>query len=139
MSYLTLRIFNAFGPAQSTDFFIPATIAMAKTGRISLRERYTTKDFVYVDDVVDAILKACESPYEGEINIGSGVETSLEQIASYVAEKMGANIDRIEDVKPPTRMKSSTEKANEILGWKCATTLHEALDRTIGYFKTTGE
>ena len=78
LEYLVSRLFNAYGPGQSTDYFIPAMISKAKSGHIELRGRHVTKDFVFVDDVVDAFAKALVSDYVGEMNIGSGLQTTLE-------------------------------------------------------------
>lgn len=136
LGYMSLRIYNSYGPGQSTDYFIPAMIIKAKTGHIALRGRHITKDFVYVSDVVEAFRSAIVSDYIGEINIGSGVQTSLEVVARYIAKACGAELSFEETSdKGPTHMQSHTSRALTVLGWKAETPLEKGLDYTIESFK----
>ncbi len=137
LSYLTLRLFNVYGPGQSLDYFIPATIMKAKEGRIALRGAEVTKDFVFVSDLMSAFRASIESEYVGEINIGTGVQTKLKTVASYIANKMGAelSIDNAFD-EGPTFMQCDPTRANRALHWRPTVKLEEGLDRTIELFGT---
>lgn len=136
LGYIALRLFNGYGPGQSNDYFISAKIIEAEKGSITLRGSRITKDFVYVDDMVDAIVKASASSYVGPINVGSGRQTSLGEVASYISEKKGADLKIIDDGVTVSHMQSSIDRAKEILGWSCKVNLQEGLDRTIASFAT---
>ncbi len=132
LAYVTTRLFNGYGPGQNTDYFIPAMIRKAKSGKIELRGRHITKDFVFVEDVGDAFVKALMSDYVGEINIGSGKQTTLEYVAGYIAKALGAELT-FSSVDPsgPTHMQCDPTRALKILGWKAATPIEKGLDKTI--------
>jgi len=132
LPYLTFRLFNSFGPGQPPGYFIPDMIAKAKSGRIALKGREVTKDFIYIDDVVDALMKGAVSDYVGELNIGSGKQTELGYVAKYIADKMGAKIDFDDSkVAGPTRMQADNTRARKILSWEPRTTLEQGLNATI--------
>jgi nucleoside-diphosphate-sugar epimerase len=132
LPYLIFRLFNSFGPGQPPGYFIPDMIVKAKSGHITLKGREVTKDFIYIDDVVDALLKGAVSDYVGELNIGSGKQTELGYVAKYIADKMGAKIDFDESkVAGPTKMQADNTRAKKILGWAPRITLEQGLDYTI--------
>jgi nucleoside-diphosphate-sugar epimerase len=139
LEYVVTRLFNSYGPGQSTDYFIPAMISKAKSGHINLKGRNVTKDFVFVDDVVDAFTKALVSDYVGEMNVGSGHQTKLEYVAHRIARSMNAKLT-FSDVETsgPTHMQSDSTRASRILGWKATTTIEKGLDITIARSKVAG-
>ena len=138
LEYLVTRLFNSYGPGQSTDYFIPAMISKAKTGHIELRGRNVTKDFIFVDDVVDAFTKALMSDYVGEMNIGSGQQTKLEYVAQHIARSLNAKLSFSDlETSGPTHMQSDPTRASRILGWKATTTIEKGLDITIARSKGT--
>ncbi|MCL5318579.1 MAG: NAD-dependent epimerase/dehydratase family protein [Thaumarchaeota archaeon] len=136
LGYIALRLFNGYGPGQSSDYFISAKIIEAEKGLITLRGSRITKDFVYVDDMVDAIVRASTSSYVGPINVGSGKQTSLNEVASYISEKKGVDLKIVDDGITVNYMQSSVDRAKEILDWSCKVNLQEGLDRTIASFAT---
>jgi nucleoside-diphosphate-sugar epimerase len=132
MPYITFRLFNSFGPRQPAGYFIPDMINKARTGHITLKGRQVTKDFIYIDDVIDALLRGAVSDYVGPLNIGSGKETDLGYVAQYIADKMGAKIDFDDSkVAGPTRMQCDNTRARKILGWEPRVQLEKGLDATI--------
>jgi len=136
ISYVALRMFNGYGPRQSLDYFIPAMINQAMNGSIVLRGRHITKDFVYVTDIVDAILKVLPSEYVGALNVGTGVQTTLEYVASYIAKSfnVGLTFAETED-RGPTHMQCDLSRIRATLGWRPKTSLDEGLSKTIEFFK----
>ncbi len=136
LAYITTRLFNGYGPGQNTDYFIPAMVAKAKTGRIELRGRNITKDFVYVEDVGDAFIRALMSDYVGEVNIGTGKQSTLEYVARHIAKALGAELT-FSSVDPagPTHMQCDPTRALKILGWKASTPIEQGLDKTIAASK----
>ena len=138
MSYIALRMFNAYGPGQSLDYFIPATINQALHGSILLHGRHVTKDFVYVDDVVDAMINALESDYVGALNVGTGIETYLETVATHIATVLKVPLTFADsDNKGPTRMCCDPSRIQKILGWTAKTKLEEGLPKTIACARTS--
>jgi len=132
LPYVIFRLFNSFGPGQPPGYFIPDMIVKAKSGHIKMKGREVTKDFIYIDDVVDALTKGAVSDYVGELNIGSGKQTELGYVAKYIADKMGVKIDFDDSkVAGPTKMQADNTRARKILGWAPKTTLEQGLDNTI--------
>lgn len=119
LSTTVLRLFNAYGPGQSADYFIGKKIAEAKAGRIQLMNASVTKDWVWAADVADAMVRAMRTSYVGPLNIGTGFETSLREIADCIAVAFGAEV--VEDPATddsPTRMCCDAGRAEKVLGWR---------------------
>lgn len=97
-----LRIFNCYGPYQGFSFahspVIPTFLRQcALKGTVVIHGDGTrTRDFVYVDDVVDAFVAAMnlENSDETVINVGSGVETSVNDVLS-LAEKVTGMVPQV--------------------------------------------
>lgn len=121
ISYVSLRLFNAYGVGQSRDYFLGVKLKEAREGKLTLRRdlKDVTKDWVNIRDVVDAILRGLETTFVGPINIGTGVETSLETITHFIAESTNSYVVWEEGSDPgPTRMRADWRRARDVLGWK---------------------
>jgi len=132
------RLFNAFGPRQAADYFIPTVIAQAmKTKTIELWSEKPTRDFTFVLDTANAFVRAAESKYVGgPINIGSGHEVKTGDIARQIAESFNAEIKFLnKEVTGSMRLQCDNTKAREILGWHPSIPFEEGLARTIQWFK----
>jgi nucleoside-diphosphate-sugar epimerase len=131
LPYTTIRLFNSYGPRQTGDYFIPAKIDEAlRTGKILLRGRSVKKDFVYITDVIDAYVRMLESDFVGEMNIGSGTATSLEEVARHIAKALKAELRFGEDDNP-TSMQSDVSRARRAIGWEAKVNLEDGLKMTI--------
>ncbi|WP_407335604.1 SDR family NAD(P)-dependent oxidoreductase [Dietzia kunjamensis] len=99
-----------------------------------------TRDYVFVDDVVDAFVRAAEVPAAAGLrfNVGTGVETTDRGLHTLVAEAAGAADDpeyapaRLGDV---ARSALDAERAAEVLGWTPQVTIREGVARTVDYFR----
>jgi UDP-glucose 4-epimerase len=98
-----------------------------------------TRDYVFVDDVVDAFVKASGPAGGGQrFNIGTSVETSDRQLHSAVAKAVGAPDDpefhppRLGDLK---RSCLDVSRAREVLGWRPQVSLDDGVRRTVDYFR----
>lgn len=98
-----------------------------------------TRDFIYVDDLCGALLKAVRSTISGEIfQIATGVETSISELAEIVRQVVAPNL-RIEH--GPARQGdirknySSIAKAGRLLGWRPVTDIREGVSRTWRWFR----
>jgi UDP-glucose 4-epimerase len=132
LSYVAIRLFNGYGPGQLPGYFIPDMVQRAKTGRIELRGALITKDWIYIDDVVRAYALALQSPFVGAVNIGTGVETTLQFIAARIAGSCGAEMVISDQPQGgPTRMLCDWGRAQRVLGWRPEIDLEEGIERTI--------
>lgn len=129
LSYTALRMFNVYGPDQALGYFLPDMISKAKNGSIELKGSGTTKDWVYVEDVAKAFVKAVESPYVGALNIGTGIETDLGTMASSIARIYGAQYSGVPS-EQDTRMCADASRALRVLGWKATVAINEGIDAT---------
>tara|TARA_B100000963_G_C22553534_1_gene637941 strand:+ start:172 stop:1167 length:996 start_codon:yes stop_codon:yes gene_type:complete len=122
-----LRPFNTFGPRQSLRAIIPTIVTQSiKNKTIKLGSLYPTRDLTYVDDTTDAYLSAINKKKDiGEIiNIGSGFEISIKDLALKISKITGRKLDISQDnrrVRPKKsevdRLLANNKKAKKILGW----------------------
>ena len=135
-----IRPFNTYGPRQSARAVIPSIITQIATGkrRIKLGALTPTRDFNYVDDTVSGFIAAAESDRSvGEvINIGSGFEISIGDLANVIADAMDVEIEiesdeiRLRPAKSEVeRLLACNQKAEELLGWHAEYGSHEGLLR----------
>ena len=144
-----LRPFNTYGPRQSARAVIPAIITQIAAGRevVQLGALHPTRDFTYVSDTVAGFIAAAEADEAvGQvINVGSGFEISIGDVAQLIAELMGAKIDIEQDtvrLRPERsevdRLWASNAKAQRLLGWSPQLSgvdgLRNGLEQTIAWF-----
>lgn len=147
-----LRPFNTYGPRQSARAVIPTIITQILKGKkeISLGSIHPTRDLNYVKDTVDGFIKALVAPgIEGEvINLGSGFEISIGNLAHMIAELLGRKIaikESSERVRPADseveRLLADNQKAKELLKWSPKNIglagLSQGLAQTIEWFRNS--
>jgi UDP-glucose 4-epimerase len=99
-----------------------------------------TRDYVFVDDVVDAFVRASGETGGGQrFNVGTGVETSTRQLHSAIAAAAGAPDEP--EMHPPRlgdlrRSCLDSGRANAVLGWAPKVALEDGVARTVDYFRT---
>ena len=98
-----------------------------------------TRDYVFVDDVVDAFVRASGGAGSGQrFNVGTGMETSDRSLHTVVAKEVGAPDEprsappRLGDVK---RSCLDARKAEMVLSWRARVRLDEGVRRTVDYFR----
>ncbi len=137
-----LRVFNAYGPGQrmppTNAPVIPYCIRQAiDHGTIVVHgDGKQTRDYVYVDDVVDAMESASSVPDINRmiINVGSGKETSVSEVIKRVVEITGAKPQIVMNkthYSGPSRMCADLGIARRKLGYNPKVSLKEGLKRTI--------
>ena len=144
LSTCSLRLANPYGEYQrvhSSQGAIPVFCYLALTGqRVQIwGDGSVQRDFVYIQDVVDAIIKAVEHPeVTGEINIGSGIGTSLNELLENIEAITGRKVLREylekRNFDVPVNVLDNT-KAKQLLNWNAATPLNEGLRRTLDWIK----
>lgn len=133
LSYTTCRLFNAYGPGQSPEYFMGVKLKQARAGGpVTIMNGSVTKDWVWVYDVVDALVRCVQTSYVGPLNIGTGVEGSLMQIADHIASAYDTIVipDAGKD-SGPTRMCADWSRAERVIGWKPTVGLADGIRRTI--------
>lgn len=140
------RFFNSFGPGEVPGQYrnvIPNFVYWAMKGQplpITGTGKLT-RDFTYVQDIVNALLRAgySEKAIGEEMNIASGVETEIIHMAEKVNELTGNNAgiaytDRRKwDTK--SRLRASIDKAYDLLGYTPQTSFEDGLNQTIQWFQ----
>lgn len=139
---VVLRVFNAYGPGQPLPAAHPPVIPhflreTARNGSLVIHgQGLQTRDFVFVDDVVEAMVASATAPSINRqvINIGSGEEMNIRSLAQHVIEAVGSGADWIymEDQDPgPSRMCADISLAREKLGYQPKVSLPEGLSLMI--------
>lgn len=139
---VSLRIFNAYGPGQhlppSHPPVIPNFLRQAVRGGTLVvhRSGTQTRDYVFVDDVVNAMVAAATAPNLNGlvINIGSGIETSIQELLRLMMELTQSSAQIIENPKTDpgvARMCADVRLAREKLGYQPRVTLADGLRLTL--------
>ena len=132
-----VRAFNIYGPSQSSGSLISSITKQAKQGRIVLRDPSPKRDYVYVDDVVEAYAKLCF--YDADdfdvFNIGTGESYSVQEIADTVVETLDRpaevifthqkRMNEIDDIR------ADISYATTRLGWNPKISLKAGIDRVL--------
>lgn len=140
---ITLRPFLIYGPNQDTDMFIPSLIRHCIEARdFPMTDGNQTRDFNYIDDVVEAYLLAAGRPEAaGEvINIGNGIEYRVRDVAEKIVDIMGNPIKLLIGAlsKRPgeaVHFFCNNEKARKLLEWTPKISLNDGLERTISWYE----
>ena len=140
-----VRPFNTYGPRQSDRAIIPTIISQALTKReVQLGNTAPTRDFTFVTDTAAGMLRAGECPEAvgEEINLGTGHEISIGDLAQRIAAIVGADVKlvrREERMRPAAsevmRLLADNSKAKRLLGWEPQVTLDEGLARTVAWVR----
>lgn len=143
---VVLRPSLAYGPGQGEEMFLPALIRALLTGRrFAMSRGEQTRDYVYVEDVVEALLLAAVRPAApGEvINISSGEPTRIIEIAKLAATLIGDDAEGLIDfgaleyrVGEAMSYWADCAKAGRLLGWRPRMALPDGLTRTIEYYRS---
>jgi len=139
LSYTILRFSNNFGPGQSSNFLVPEFIYQALTnGEIEILDTRMIRDFIYVHDCVNAIIKVLEndSTINQIINIGSGKQYSTKDIAEHISKILNSTwSDLHKPQNAPIMLALDISKIKKLTNWKPEYSLIDGLKETIDYFK----
>jgi len=143
LSYVALRYANVYGPRQDPHgeagvvAIFCANLAQGRTSRIN-GSGEQTRDYVYVEDVARANVLAVEgAPPSGAYNIGTGEETSVNELYETLVEISGKDLPPEHGpAKPGEQLRSSVDAslAGRVLEWKPEVGLREGLGETLRFF-----
>lgn len=140
---VTLRPFTVYGPMEALRRLVPHVIRGALNGdRIELTAGDQARDFVYVEDVVDALVRAAvvSEAAGGTFNVATGAPVTVRDVVTAILDITDS------DATPhfgglgyrPTDslvLSGSTQRAREVLGWTAKTPLQDGLRRTVAWHR----
>ncbi len=145
LTSICLALANVYGPRQdphrnagAVTVFGSAMISGSPTTIYG--DGSATRDYVYVDDVVSAFLRAADVPAAtiGTFNIGTGVQTTVAELHQLIAAEVGVS-------RRPNHAEARTcevhasaldpTRAGRVLGWKHDTNLTEGIKRTVDWLR----
>ena len=143
LKYSIMRLANVYGPRQDPHgeagvVAIFARAMLSGTPPTVFGDGNDERDYVYVIDVIDAIVRAADSSLPGPFNVGSGEGTSTNRIFQLVAENCAHTDPAIHGPPRPGDVKRiflDVTRAREELGWTPETKLENGLKSTIEWFK----
>ncbi|MEX1129988.1 MAG: SDR family oxidoreductase [Vicinamibacterales bacterium] len=144
---VSIRYFNVFGPRQDPSSPYSGVISVFATALLDNRppkiygDGGQTRDFTYVANVVDGVLRACEAPgASGEvINVATGGRISLNELFAEMKKIVGASVEpeyveaRQGDVRDS---QASIVKAKALLGYEPTVSFEDGLKKTITWYRT---
>lgn len=144
IEFTALRYANVYGPRQDPHgeagvVAIFAERLLASKPCLIHGDGEQTRDYVHVDDVVTANLRAALSPQTGMFNIGTSRETSVNQIHRTLAAAAGIDLPAdYGPAKPGEQRRSCVDisRAKRALGWQPAIHLDEGLAATLDWFRS---
>src|ERR1019366_7260685 len=133
----TLRLYSAYGPFEEERRLVPTLLRAALAGKWPpLADPTVVRDYVYVEDVVDAYMSAASAPLLSPVyNVASGVQTSLADIVARVGEIFSIREEPAWGGYPKRAWDTQVWVGDPALiraelGWKATTTLTEGMTRT---------
>jgi GDP-L-fucose synthase len=137
---------NLYGPRDNFDLetshVVPALVRkmLAGTPEVVLwGDGSPTREFLYVEDAADAFVLAADR-YSGPepLNVGTGAEISIRELAETIADLTGFEGEIVWDESMPNgqpRRRLDTERAAELLGFRARTSLRDGLEQTIAWYR----
>jgi nucleoside-diphosphate-sugar epimerase len=145
---VTIRYFNVFGPRQDPGSAYSGVISLFLRAVTEQKaptihgDGEQTRDFTYVANVVDGVLRAVESPQAAGqvINVATGVRVSLNRLLETVQQLAGTSLQA--SYGPPRAgdvldSQADIAKAERMLGYRPSVSLDEGLRRTLAWFAAT--
>ena len=145
---VTIRYFNVFGPRQDPSSPYSGVISLFISARCEGRQPTIygdgeqTRDFTYVSNVVDGVLRACAaSAVSGEvINVAAGARITINGLFHAVRELVGARVDPVYAAPRSGDVRDSqagVEKARRLLGYEPSVGFDEGLKKTVAWYRAS--
>ena len=145
--YTALRFANVYGPRQNPHgeagvVAIFAERLLAGEQPVINGPGTQTRDYVYVGDVVAALVAALGHPQSDVFNVGTGIETDVNELFGHLNRLTGGHAEEVHgNAKPGEQQRSVLDisKSRQVLGWAPTVPLAEGLARTVDWFRAKGE
>ena len=145
---VTIRYFNVFGPRQDASSPYSGVISVFTKALLEHRaptiygDGEQTRDFTYIANVVDGVLRACEADVSGMVlNVATGSRISLNQLFNALRSLMGSSVNasygasRAGDVRDS---QADISRARKLLGYEPIVSFEDGLRRTVDWYRTSG-
>jgi UDP-glucose 4-epimerase len=134
-----LRLFNVYGPGDSNPHLIPRIVSQLQPGHgLRLGNLESIRDYVYVEDTADAIVRAIERAPKGltVCNVGTGEGHSVRETVTMIEGLVGRSIavestDRLRRAVDRPVLVANPSRARRMLGWRSQTRFEDGLARTL--------
>lgn len=125
LDVVVLRLFNVFGAGQREEFLLPTLVRQLCGPEIRVMDLAPRRDYVYVRDAVDALVRALDAPAGFHCcNIGSGESHSVAELVELLQSVAGTSLPVICSGKPRAQeipdVRADINAAQKLLGWKPA-------------------
>lgn len=141
---VSLRYANVFGPRQNSKG--EAGVVAIFCEQLLKGEQCVingdgkqTRDYVYVDDVVQANMKALRAKTSEIYNVGTGIETDVNELYKYLKTEVGSDAEPHHGEEMPGEQQRSVVDASKLkkqLGWELEYNLEKGLKKTVDWFKS---
>ena len=139
---VVLRLYSAYGPWEEPNRLIPTLLARGLAGELPpLVSPLVARDFVHVDDVSEAFVRAAEAPSGRVYNVGSGRQTTVQEVVEATCRVLGLDAEPAWGSMANRTWDTETWVANpqrigEDLGWEARIGLEQGLARTLEWLRT---
>lgn len=141
------RLFTVYGPNQKTALFVPSFIKRCLNEKVlSVGNIYPTRDFIYIDDVLSALILAPQKTNNefSVYNIASGIEISIEDVIHIILKETNRSFEDVKQDPKFMRPKSAEisriavniEKAKNKLDWMPKINITEGMSKTIESYRS---
>lgn len=138
-----LRLFYLYGLDEKPERLIPSAIRAVLSGRpLPLTGPGLRRDYVFVEDAVDACVRSLNPgrPSGQVVNVGTGTDTSNEEVVELLGELMGRPVTVAAGRLPPratdrTHWCADVSRAARVLGWRPTTSLRQGLARCVAWHR----
>lgn len=139
-----IRSSPVYGSGSKKPKFIYNFVEKARKSETIVTHRYLNGepalDLLHIDDLVAALVMACEQEYVGTLNVGTGIATSTRLIAELLKHELGSNsaIEHTEIETGVACVAMNYRKAEQALGWRPRVALHDGLKQLLADYLDKG-
>lgn len=143
LPYVALRLANVYGPRQDGSKECGAiaifTSKLLRGENVQMNnDGMTTRDYVYVDDVVAALIAAAKTEAVGVVNIGTGVETATNDVLAAIANSIGVTpviIERPDIIDEVKHVALDTSLAKKMFDWTSTTPFVDGVAKAVESYR----
>lgn len=144
LNFSILRLSNVYGPRQWKSGIIPSIITKILAGGspVIYGTGNQTRDFIYIDDAVKAMILSTENGSNEIYNVGSGQEISLNEVLKMVTDITGSEISPVYEKNHKEEINRSVmdiEKVKKDFGWEPEVNIKDGLAKTVSWHKENAE
>lgn len=130
------RLFFPYGPGESEERLVSTVIrALLRGETVDTTHGRQERDFVFVDDVAEALVQLIENDADGPFNVGSGMAVPLRDVVRQITNRLGAADDVRFGARPSNPdeplVVADTVRMRDATGWEATTDLAEGIEKTI--------